>query len=283
MSFINEVIKGIFIGIANIIPGVSGGTMAVSMGIYDKIIYSVTHLFQEPKKSIQTLLPYGIGMATGLIGLSFVIEFLFENYPIPTNLFFIGLILGGLPAILARIKIKRVDIKHATSFLALFALIIGMQLLNGTNNEVNIVISLVEVVKLFLIGMIASATMVIPGVSGSMMLMILGYYQPILTTINTFIKALIAFNISTVISTCLILVPFGIGVIFGIFAIAKVIEILLAKFESLTFCGILGLVVGSPIVILMNCSFVGINLVTIIISIICFIIGCIIAFNLGRE
>lgn len=283
MSFIQEIIKGIFIGIANIIPGVSGGTMAVSMGIYDKIIYSVTHLFKEPKKSIQTLLPYAIGMAAGLIGLSFIIEFLFENHPIPTNFFFIGLILGGLPAILDRIKIKKVDIPHALSFIALFALIVGMQLLNGTNNEVTIIIGLVEIIKLFLIGIIASATMVIPGVSGSMMLMILGYYQPILTTINTFIKSFISFNISSCINSSFILVPFGLGVVFGIFVIAKIIEILLSKYESLTFCGILGLIVGSPIVILMNCSFSGITLFTIIVSVVCFIIGSIIAYNLGRE
>jgi len=99
MKFIFDILRGCAIGIANIIPGVSGGTLAVSMGIYDKIISSVTGLFRHFKKSIITLLPYGIGMVVGLLGLSFIIEFLFARYPLPTVLLFIGLILGGVPAL----------------------------------------------------------------------------------------------------------------------------------------------------------------------------------------
>ena len=75
MKFLLDILRGCAIGIANIIPGVSGGTLAVSMGIYDKIIGSVTGLFRHFKKSVTTLLPYGIGMVVGLLGLSFIIEF----------------------------------------------------------------------------------------------------------------------------------------------------------------------------------------------------------------
>jgi len=283
MNFLSDIVKGVFIGVANIIPGVSGGTMAVSMGIYDKIIYSVTHLFKDMKQSIKTLLPFVIGAGLGLVGLAFIIEYLFANYPIQTNLFFIGLILGGLPVIVKRIKIKRVDFSHALSFLLFFALIIVLQLVNGSGADVTIRISLVEIIKLFIIGIIASATMVIPGVSGSMILMLLGYYQPILTTINTFIKSAVSLDIAACVGPCLILMPFGIGVVVGIFAIAKLIEILLAKYESLTFCAILGLVVASPVAILMGVSFTGVTLITIITGIMAFLIGCIIAFFLGKE
>lgn len=95
---IKTFIAGIIIGIANIIPGVSGGTMAVSMGIYDKLIHAVTHLFKEFKKSCLFLLPVLIGAAAAIVILSRVIEFLFDHYPLQTNLLFIGLIVGGLPA-----------------------------------------------------------------------------------------------------------------------------------------------------------------------------------------
>ena len=87
LNFIKELFKGIIIGIANIIPGVSGGTLAVSMGIYDKIISAVTHLFKKPKESIRTLIPYGIGAVAGIIGLSFIIEWLFLNYPLAFYIF----------------------------------------------------------------------------------------------------------------------------------------------------------------------------------------------------
>ena len=108
MKFIKDIIKGIFMGVANIIPGVSGGTMAVSMGIYDDIINSVTHLFSEFKKSIKTLLPYIVGMGLGLVGLSYLIEMLFAKYSLQTNFAFIGLILGGIPVLVKRLKGKKV-------------------------------------------------------------------------------------------------------------------------------------------------------------------------------
>lgn len=283
MKFINDLIKGVFIGIANIIPGVSGGTMAVSMGIYDKLIYALTHLLSDLKKSIRILVPILLGAALGLVGLAFIIEYLFAHYPIQTNLFFIGLILGGLPVIVKRIKIKKVHLSHATVFLIFFALIIVLQLLHGNNNEVTIQLSFIEMIKLFFIGVIASATMVIPGVSGSMILMLLGYYQPILRMINVFMKSLLTLNFSALVTPLLVLLPFGIGVVLGIFAIAKLIEILLQKYETLTFCAILGLVVASPIAILMGVSLNGATFITYLSAAITFVVGALIAFYLGRE
>ena len=88
MKFIIDILRGVVIGIANVIPDVSGGTLAVSMGIYDKIITSVNNLFKKFKQSIKTLLPYGIGIVLGIIGLSFAISFLFNNYPLPTVMLF---------------------------------------------------------------------------------------------------------------------------------------------------------------------------------------------------
>lgn len=138
-------------------------------------------------------------------------------------------------------------------------------------------------VKLFVIGVIASATMVIPGVSGSMILMLLGYYQPILTTINTFIKSALTFDIAALITPTLILLPFGLGVVLGIFAIAKLIEVLLARYEALTFCAILGLVVASPIAILMGVSLPTLTVSMIMTSVLALLVGIVIAFYLGKE
>ena len=97
MKFVKDILKGVVIGVANAIPGVSGGTMMVSMGVYDDIIYCITHLFKQLKKSIMILLPYFIGMAIGIIGLAFSIKSLYANFPFQTSMVFIGLILGGVP------------------------------------------------------------------------------------------------------------------------------------------------------------------------------------------
>ena len=105
----------------------------------------------------------------------------------------------------------------------------------------------VTIIKLFFVGILASATMVIPGVSGSMILMSLGFYAPILSSITTFVRAVLALDVHAALMECALLVPFGIGVLIGIFAIAKLISFLLARFEVYTYCAVLGLVAASPI------------------------------------
>ncbi len=107
MKYIKDILKGMLIGVANAIPGVSGGTMMVSMGIYDDIIYCVTHLFSQLKKSLKILSPYIIGMAVGIVGFAYIIGFLLEHYGFQTKMAFIGLILGGLPLLLGKVKGKK--------------------------------------------------------------------------------------------------------------------------------------------------------------------------------
>lgn len=248
MKFLLDILRGCAIGVANIIPGVSGGTLAVSMGIYDKIIGSVTGLFRHFKKSVTTLLPYGIGMVVGLLGLSFIIEFLFARYPLPTILLFIGLILGGVPAIWKKIRGQKIDAIGIVLFCIFFALLVLLPFIAGEERtDLVLTADAVTIIKLFFIGVIASATMVIPGVSGSMILMSLGYYAPILTSINNFVRAVLDLNLGAALAECAVLVPFGIGVLVGIFAIAKLISFLLARFETYTYCAVLGLVAASPI------------------------------------
>lgn len=92
-SYLKEIVKGIFIGIANIIPGVSGGTIALSMGIYEKIISAINNIRKSFKESLKTLFPYVIGIAIGIVILSFVIEYCLERFELPTLMAFVGLIL----------------------------------------------------------------------------------------------------------------------------------------------------------------------------------------------
>ncbi len=283
MKFIISILKGMVMGVANIIPGVSGGTLAVSMGIYDDIISSITHLFKQFKKSVMTLLPYFIGMGVSLVGLSYAIKYFLANYSLQTNMLFIGLILGGLPVLAGRFKGKKVGAGAGVAFVIAFAAIIVLQLLGEGGGDVVISVNAVEVVKLFIIGVIASATMVVPGVSGSMILMILGYYNPILTEVTKFFDALKAFDMAAMIDGAMILVPFGVGVVIGIFAIAKLIEFLLSKYEVITFAAILGLVIASPFAIFMNASIPALGFGNVSVSIVTLIVGFVIAFFLGRE
>lgn len=282
MNLFKDILRGVVIGIANAIPGVSGGTMMVSMGIYDKLIYSVTHLFKQPVKSIKTLLPYFIGMAIGIVGLAFTIVAMFEHIPFQTCMLFIGLILGGVPILTGHLKGVRFNLSHAVVFLIFFGSIILLQIFGGQGSDVALTVTPISLFKLVLVGIVAAATMVIPGVSGSMMLMTMGYYYPVIGSVKDFITALVAFDAPKIIHICMILIPFGIGVVVGIFAVAKLIEMLMDKYEALTYCGIMGLVVASPVVILMSAPLAGMSVVTVLTGAVTFVVGVVIALCLGK-
>lgn len=279
---IKNLLKGMVIGIANIIPGVSGGTMAVSMGIYDKLIHCLTHLFKEFKESIRFVAPILLGAGIALVGLSFVITPAFEYFPLQTNGLFIGLIVGGLPAVWKKVKGNSIKISYIIPFLLFFALVIGMAAMGETEGKAaDLSLSLWSVIKLFLVGVLASATMVIPGVSGSMMLLIIGYYNPIVATIKEFVEALVAFNVPELLRCCGILVPMGIGIVIGIFAIAKVIEIIFEKFPMHAYWAIIGLIVASPFAILMVSELGAISLLNVLSSFVMAAVGVVIAMKLG--
>lgn len=272
------------VGIANIIPGVSGGTMMVAMGLYDKLIHAITHLKSEFKESIKLLLPIFIGAGVAIVALSRIFEFLLTNYPIPTNFAFCGLIAGSLPFIIKKVKGHPVSAGKAVCFLIFFAVVILTAVMGETGgNSADVSFGLINVIKLLLVGIIAAATMVVPGVSGSMMLMLLGYYDTILKTINNCMDALIAFDLKKIMVQCGILVPFGIGVVLGIFLIAKLIEFIFSKAEIHAYYAIIGLILASPVAILLKTDWSGFSVVMLITGVITFVLGWFVASKLGGE
>lgn len=283
MKTIKNILKGMVIGIANIIPGVSGGTMMVAMGIYDKLIHCITHIFKEFKKSVLFLLPIAIGMGIAVIGGSLGIEALFANFPLQANLLFIGLIVGGLPAIWKKVKGKSIRFGHIFSFVVFFALVVVMAFLGGKEgNAVDLSFSVVNVLKLFAVGLVAAGTMVIPGVSGSMVLLLLGYYNPIVSAINDFLEALTAFDMDGILTGVGILAPFGIGVVAGVLVIAKIIEIIFNKCPLYAYWAIIGLIVASPIAIIAMATIPAITVLNVITGLVALCGGVFIAMKLGE-
>ncbi len=297
MQAVFNILKGVVIGVANIIPGVSGGTMAVSLGIYERLINSITTIRKDWKKNIVFLITVLIGMAIGIVGFAKAIDFLLVNYALPTALAFIGLVLGGIPLLLVSLnknlvkEQKKFGLPHAATFIIFCLLVLGMALLNGKIvSDAEKQIGLLQIILLFFIGVIASATMVIPGVSGSMMLMVLGYYDTILTNINKCMDAVFALDFAAFFECCVVLVPFGIGVIVGIVAVAKLIDFLFKRFAALTFSAILGLVAASPGAILLNTKAEYNMEVTApgvmagaVLLVVCFAVTCFFGIKSGEE
>ena len=169
-------------------------------------------------------------------------------------------------------------------FVLFFALVVGLKIVEKENTT-EIHLSVLEVIKLFLLGALASAAMVIPGVSGSMMLKTLGYYEPIVTgAIPALLKGLTGGDWSAVGNSVGILLPFALGIVFGIFGIAKLIEVLLKKWKGWTYCAILGMVIASPVVILMDTGiYAGFNVWICVASVAALVLGVFTAMKLGDK
>lgn len=255
----------------------------VSMGIYDKLILVLTHFVKRMKEAVALLVPIAIGMLLSIaIFAKIFSEVLFPKFPLQTNLFFIGLILGGIPVIYGKVKGNSIRLPQIIGFLLLFVTVVGFAFVGeGGGSSADITFSAVNVIKLFGVGIIAAATMVIPGVSGSMIMMILGYYNTIIDTINAFINALKDVDIPAMLDTFVVLVPFGIGVLVGVVAVAKLIEFMLKKFPLVTYWAIIGLIAASPIAILIMMEIGTVGVVEIVTGVVLLAVGFFISLKLG--
>ncbi len=272
------ILKGMIMGVANIIPGVSGGTIAVGLGIFDKLIDAINGIFKAPKKHLPFLIPLGIGMVIGILAFSGIISFGLENYSFATNMFFVGLVVSSVPLIYSGSKEKNFKpvyyIYAVIGFLVVFLLaLLEKQGVESTTQNVGYI-------KLFVSGAIASSAMVIPGISGSFMMVLLGVYNVLLLALDTLKNWLMNPSDTTLlIESFKVLVPLGIGIVVGVILIGKVIEFLFERFHSQTYLVILGLIFGSIYAILTSEATYssGINTMVIISG----VVMCIIGFTIG--
>ena len=279
MKFILYAVYGCIIGVANIIPGVSGGTMAVILNVYDKLIDSVIGIKKHIKESLTFLIPVIIGGGLGIFGFAKLLKYLIANFPMPTFFFFIGLILGTVPMIFKKVLTskdgtKKFNIYTIIPFTVFFGIMIALSFFNTENaSSTQIQLDLINWIYIFFGSALAAMCMIIPGVSGSMILMILGLYSTVLSAIADIFK-----NFS---GSVMILIPAGLGIILGLLGGAKLIDMCLKKFPQMTFAGILGLMLGSLLSIYNNSNF---NLdVQGIIAIIALLAGFAVAFIFGNE
>lgn len=268
-------IKGFLIGLANIIPGVSGGTMAVSFGIYEEIIEIASNIFKNFKKNMAFILPIGIGTVIAIALLSNVITICLDKYQVATPLLFVGLILGGLPAIVKNIgkKITKPTNLIVFSITILFMLFIYLGIKDAEDVDFTNVDAIGYII-LFIVGAIAAITMVVPGISGSFVLMLIGYYKPIVKTVSD----LTHFN--NVIYNLCILIPFVFGVLFGIVSVSKLIKYCLKKYPEQTYSSIVAFVLSSVVLIIYPLLNVSASITELIIGIVLLLMGSILTYKM---
>ena len=250
---IKNVVCGILVGIANIIPGVSGGTIIVILGLFDKLMDAISNVFKlkisfkERLENLWFIMQVLIGAAIGLVAFAKILNYLFVHFELQTIALFAGLILLSLPML----KKEEMDGKKINIlFFILGVLTIGIINYLSPGEEGNIVtyeelisksLTPVFIGSLILMGVIGGATMIFPGVSGSMVLLVLGWYH----MFKGYVAAVTTFDIKILIPLIFIALGVGLGIIFS----AKLTSFLLKKYKTNTMSFILGLIIMSAIVI----------------------------------
>jgi putative membrane protein len=280
-EYIINFINGFCMALADSVPGVSGGTIAFILGFYDNFIGALDDLFrgnlEEKKKALVYLIKLGIGWAAGFVLAAVVLSSLFESHIYAMSSLFIGFIILAIPLV---IKEEKESIKGKYKnilFLILgIALVVGISLLTKTSIDVNMANpNIGTYIYTFFAGAIAICAMVLPGISGSTLLLIFGIYIPIMNAIKTFLT----FDFSVVPILC----AFGFGVIFGIVTFIKILKICLKKFRSQTIYAILGMMIGSLYAIVLGPTTLDVpkEMLTFeTFNILFFVIGCVVIVGL---
>lgn len=253
-GFLN-VVKGIFIGAGAIVPGVSSGVLCVIFGIYEKLLDAVLNFFKDIKQNIKFLFPIALGVGIGVLLFSNMLNYLLYEFPIQTKSIFIGLIIGTIPSLIREVNEKEAFKPQNVMYL-LIALAIGI-ITVVLENRMHIITNVdnMSIMYLVMCGAIMSVGIVVPGVSSTIILMLLGVYSVYLQSVaNLYLP---------------VLIPLGIGLILGSIIVMKLTKKLLETYYSQTFYSIIGFTIGSIFVLLPQ----GMTMIEQVLCVLCIILG----------
>lgn len=250
-DYIINFINGFCMSLADSVPGVSGGTVAFILGFYDKFITALDDIFrgnlEKKKKALFYLFKLGIGWICGLLLAVLFLANLFDKHIYELSSLFIGFIIFAIPIVIKEEKESlKGNYKNLIYFILGASLVILITYLNRFNGNVFNIdkLSLGTIIYVFLAAMIAISAMILPGISGSTILLIFGLYIPIVTKI----KELLSFNFAGL----PILIIFGLGVIVGILYFTKLLRKCLDKRRSSVIYAVLGMMIASIYSIIMG-------------------------------
>ncbi|QJA09367.1 DUF368 domain-containing protein [Romboutsia sp. CE17] len=278
--YILNFIRGFCMALADSVPGVSGGTIAFILGFYDDFVNSLNSIISGTKldriRAFKFLSKIGLGWIIGFILSVLFITSIFEKNIYEINSLFLGFIIASIPLIVKSEKKTLESNKRNIVFLIIGIIIVGAMTYfnpitsNGSSFSVKLDnLSFAFILYIFISGMIAISAMVLPGISGSTILLIFGLYTPILNAIKQILQLNFEYLPGVVI--------FGCGVLIGIFATIRIVRSLLRKFRGETMYCIIGLMIGSIYAVIMGPKSLEVPMPPLSIptfSIVFFIIGC---------
>ena len=235
MLYLLDILKGILIGICFPIPGVSGSTMAVILGVYPQVIEFMTLAKKKIQEHWKLVVPLIIGALIGIFGFSSLLTKVLFDYPIPLRFAYMGLIVGGLPFIYQQTGVRKPKVSGILWFLLGVAVIVALYFVKTGENVVYTELTLGRFFSLLGSSIVAAIAMITPGISGSFTMLVMGQYQTVITAVSDL-------NI-------VLLIPVAIGAIIGILIGANLIKYLLKRWRTQTYFTVLGLALASLLVV----------------------------------
>ncbi|MFT4104327.1 MAG: DUF368 domain-containing protein [Lacrimispora sp.] len=224
-------LKGFIIGSSMSVPGVSGGTMAILLGIYDRLIHAISNFLKDIKGNTIFLFKFCLGAGIGIGSLAFLIQWLLEKFPFIVSFFFLGAVIGGIPALYQKTKEKKFGLSSLLYFLLGLIIVISIGFIPTGNFDIVSGSGFVHYIMILVTGIVIALALVLPGISTSHMLLVLGMYDTMLAAITRFDVVYIGI--------------LGIATLIGVFLITKPLEYLMNRFPHPTYCMIIGFVIGS--------------------------------------
>lgn len=268
------IIKGFIIGIGKIIPGVSGALLSITLGVYEPLLDKIAHIKKDPIKNVTYLAKLGTGIIISIIVTSKIIVKCLENYYFPTMLLFIGMIIGGTKEITNNIKIKKKDIIVIILLLVMILFILS-NLKQNVSRQIEYTIPFF--ISMIGIGFIDAASSIIPGISGTAILISLGYYNIVLGMFSSII------NIKKIFENLFLIIPFSIGMLIGIITISKIVNYFFKHYKNLTYTVILIFIILTTIILVKSTFLKLESIKEIVIGIPLFLLGIYSSIKLGNK
>lgn len=289
-SWIMALILGVFIGLAVIVPGVSGSTIAIIFGLYTGMLYAFGHIVGDFKRCFAFLLPIGIGVVVGFVAGFLVIQKVFELYLFQIICLFVGLMVGAVPALTKEIKGERATAPRAALFVLGFIIPIVISIVSialSSGEETGASFTTFPVSRIFIyvpLGFLVSITQIVPGLSATAILMAFGQFKPILNSLH---REYIFENPQVI----LLYGALGIGFLVGIVCVSRIFSAIIAKHKTSAFFMIIGLAFGSIASMFLNSDMYalymtwadsGVPVMTVVIAAVLLLVGFVCSFFLTK-
>jgi len=289
MAFLKNLVYGLILGASNMFPGMSAGTMGVVLGIYDKLIGAISGLLKKFKENFLYLLPIGIGMVIGIAGFAKFFDWALVRFPVQCYAVFGGLVMGSLPLIWRIAKKSGKSSKVSLSCIICFALalaaMVTMSLFSPPEAAPAKSFTVGYALYMFFFTAVSATAMIIPGLSGSFIMLLVGIYATIIGGISEFLHFLTGQQAA--LHLVAYLIPVALGCIVGFIVGAKLIHFVLDRFPKETYFAILGLMLGSMFGLVVaavgSWAVTGGIVVTVVTTVVAFVCGSVLTLAISKR